>query len=117
MTEEFGAGIELDENLDLTVSAIGDIGATRGVNELEKDLAFQLNFALRQYLGEKPTENLKAEVKNTAKQVVELDTRVIEFDERSATVSFPAKYSQKINLTVPVVTRVGEQFVFVFEVE
>lgn len=117
MTEQYGAGIKLDQNLDLTVSEIGDIGTVNGLDELEKDLSFQLNFTLRRFLGEKPTNNLKARVRNVTKQVVELDTRVRRFDERVSEVRFPDRRSETISITAPIVTESGEQFELVFEVQ
>jgi len=39
---DYGAGIELTQDLDLRIDSTGDISSVDGVDELEKDLAFQL---------------------------------------------------------------------------
>jgi hypothetical protein len=116
MSEEFGAGIALDEDLDFTISGTGDLGTASGRDELEKDLSFQLIFSLRQHLGELVSDNLKAEVKNTAKQVVELDERVREFNESKSTVTFPDRGSETIKITIPVIIEDNDSYEFVFEV-
>jgi hypothetical protein len=116
MSDEFGAGIALDEDLDFTISGTGDLGTTDGLDELEKDLSFQLTFSLRQHLGERRGENLKAEVKNTAKQVVELDSRVREFNESRSTVTFPDRGTESIKITIPIITEDNDSYEFVFEV-
>jgi len=37
---DYGAGIELTQDLDLRIDSTGDISSVDGVDELEKDLAF-----------------------------------------------------------------------------
>jgi hypothetical protein len=103
MSEAFGAGIALDEDFDFSVNETGDLKTVSGRAELEKDLSFQLSFFLRRHIGELVSENLKAEVKNTAKEIVELDTRVREFREANSTVTFPDRSSNTISITVPII--------------
>jgi hypothetical protein len=116
MVEEFGSGLTLDEDFDLRVDQAGDLDTESGIEELSKDLSLQLSFSLRVYLGERASENLKAEVKNTTKNVVELDTRVRRFREERSEVFFSGRGTETIELTVPIITENNESYELVVEV-
>lgn len=114
MATDFGSGIHLDELFDFSVDPAGDIQADRGLNELQKDLAFQMVINLDQYRGQPPSGNLGAKVLATARRVAESDARIDSIDEEASTVSF-SDDREEITLKMIVQTRDGEQEL-VFEV-
>lgn len=117
MTERFGAGFALDENLDFDITPTGDLRGERGLSELQKDLAFQLHFFLQDFLGAKPTEETKTNVLAEVKDVVTRDSRVRSFVDEEASVSFFGNRNTGIKATVPIVTTNDESYEFVAEVE
>lgn len=115
MTQPFGSGIYLDEQLDFSVDSTGDIRGETGLSELQKDLAFQMIISLDKYLGQPPSGNLKEKVAGTAKRVAEIDSRVTFVDTRKTEVSFSSD-RQELTLKMTVQTRDGEQDL-IFDVE
>lgn len=117
MTERFGAGPALDEDLDFDITPTGDLRVEEGVDELQKDLSFQLHFFLQRFLGEQPTEETKKEIIAEVKDVVTRDSRVGSFVDERASARFFGKRNDNISVTVPVVTRDNESYEFVLEVD
>lgn len=108
MSDNFGAGIHLDEQFDFAVDTTGDIQSDRGVIELQKDLSFQMVISLSKYLGQAPTGNLPEKVAGTARRVAEVDDRVRFVDSSKTEVSFSTD-RQEITLKIFVQTDDGEQ--------
>jgi hypothetical protein len=108
MMTDLGTGIYLDGSFDFEADSTGDIRATEGVRELQKDLAFQMVISLTKYLGQPPSGNLQEKVAGTAKRVAETDDRVDFVDSRKTEVSFDSA-RQEITLKITVQTEEGLQ--------
>lgn len=108
MTDPFGSGIHLDEQFDFSVDPTGDLQTDNGVDELQKDLAFQMVISLTKYIGQPPSGNLKAKVAGTAKRVAEVDSRVKFVDSAKTKVSFGPK-REEITVKMVVQSREGQQ--------
>lgn len=85
---DFGSGIALDENLDFEVDPTGDLAATSGSDELEKDLSFQMIFSLSDFVGRPPTGNLAPKVLDTATRVATADERVSSVNQERSSIEF-----------------------------
>ena len=114
MSDDFGAGIALDEQFDFTVDSTGDIDSTSGVEELQKDLAFQMVVNLDQYLGQPETPNLEAKVSRTVKNVALGDERIQSVSDDSISVIFEP-LSDTITVEMSART-VDEQVNLIFEI-
>lgn len=88
MSDELGAGIALDEDLDVSVGSTGDLKNESGVDELRKDLAFNMILSLQQYLGSPPGGNLEEKVAATAYRVALADSRIESVDKGATVVRF-----------------------------
>lgn len=109
---ELGSGIYLDGLFDFVADSTGDIRAAEDVNELQKDLAFQMIISLSKYLGQPPSGNLKEKIAGTAKRVAETDDRVDFVDSRKTEISFNSN-RQEMTLKVTVQTEEGiEDLIF-----
>lgn len=108
MVEELGAGIHLDEQFDFAVDPTGDLKTESGVDELQKDLAFQMAISLGEYVGHPPTGNLEAKIVGRAKRVAEADDRVSSVRDDLTEVSFGPK-RESISLKIDVITEDGQQ--------
>lgn len=113
--ENLGAGQYLDEDLDFEVGPTGDIRTTSGVEELQKDLAFQMIISLSQFLGEPPTPETESEIKRMAYRVAFADLRVTGVDRNNIIVEWNHR-SDAMEVTVPLTTDTGEEQELVFEV-
>lgn len=113
--EELGAGQYLDQNLDFEIDETGDVRSAFGGAELEKDLSFQMIASLSQFLGERPTPELEADIKRMAYRVAAADVRVSTVDRGNITVEWNYN-SREMELTVPVTTNTDEEYELVFEV-
>lgn len=112
MSDPFGAGVYLDEQLDFSVDSTGDLEGESGVDELQKDLAFQMVISLSKYLGQPPSGNLNEKISGTARRVAEIDSRVDFVDSRKTEVSFSTD-RQEITLKMVVETNdVEQQLIF-----
>jgi len=107
MADEFGSGIALDQQFDLSVDSTGDIEATSGVNELQKDLAFNMVLNLERFLGEPPSGNLNTRVADIASRVALADVRVASVSD-DISVSFN-ETRDEITIKMSVRTSDGEQ--------
>ena len=110
----FGSGPALDEDFDLSISGTGDIEAEDGIEELHKDLSFQLNYSLENYLGERPTTNVEAEALTTAIRVLRADTRVDTVIEQGSTASL-SEDGRSLSVTMQYIANDGEERTFVYE--
>lgn len=117
MSERFGAGIALDEDLDFSITPTGDLQTEEGTDELLKDLSFQLHFFLQQFLGQSPTEETKVSVLAEVEDVVTRDVRVDSLIADESRVSFFGPRNAGIRVNVALVTSDNESFNFVVEVE
>lgn len=108
MSEEFGSGIFLDDQFDLSIDSTGDIQSTTGVDELQKDLAFQMVISMQQFRGSPPSGNLKAKISNTASQVVLGDSRINSVVRDSFTIEF-SDNRESIDIRFDVRTETGQQ--------
>lgn len=114
MSEEFGSGIALDEQFDLSVGATGDLETVSGVEELQKDLSFQLTQELQEYLGSPSSSSLVAQVSNTTKNVLNADSRIDSVNSESISVSIDSA-NRNISISVTAVAS-GEVQELVFNI-
>jgi hypothetical protein len=74
--EETGSGPALDRNFDFRIDSSGDIKASNGVSELEKDLAFNSAVLLQDFIGKVLTPTTRQEVNNTLESILEQEERI-----------------------------------------
>lgn len=74
--ERFGSGIALDRQWDLVLDGTGDLAATFGVNELEKDIAFNVATRVTEEIGSKKDESAYSSIKAVVVDVLSADSRV-----------------------------------------
>lgn len=108
MVDEFGSGIHLDGQFDFAVGSAGDLKTENGIDELQKDLAFQMVINLDRYIGQPPSGNLEEKVASTAKRVALADSRIGSVDSSKTEVSFSPD-RQEITLKMTIQTGEGEQ--------
>jgi len=114
MADNFGSGPSLDQQLDFSVDVTGDILSENGIEELKKDLAFQMIINLSQYLGAGPSGNIETQVAGTAKRVALADERVSSVSDDKTIVEFS---DDREELTVHLTVRtVGGESELVFNV-
>ncbi len=73
---DYGAGIELTQDLDLKVDSTGDISSVDGIDELEKDLAFRLFRVFTNQVGELFSAKDKSRARRSARVTINRDPRV-----------------------------------------
>lgn len=108
MAERFGTGIHLDEQLDFSVDPSGDLQAERGLDELQKDLSFQMIVNLQQFIGQPPSGNIEAKVINIAAKIALADSRVSSVDRENSSVTL-GPLREKITIDLIVRTVDGER--------
>lgn len=108
-----GSGQYLDNNLDFQIDTTGDIKASEGVDELEKDLSVQMIFALSQFIGESPTPETEADIKRMAYRAAIADVRVSSVNRENITVEWMDSM-KKFDVTVPLTTNTAEQYELIF---
>lgn len=113
--EELGSGQYLDQNLDFEVDTTGDIRASDGIDEVEKDLAVQMIFSLSDFLGQQPTAETEADIKRVAYRVAIADIRVSSVDRENITVEW-MREGREFDVTVPLAVETGEEYELVFNV-
>lgn len=113
--ENLGSGQYLDETLDFEVDTTGDIRASDGLEELEKDLAFQMIISLSQFLGEPPTPETEADIRRMAYRVAAADIRISFVARDNITVEWNHN-SREMEVSVPVTTNTDEEYELVFNV-
>lgn len=117
--DSLGSGLYLDTTFDLGVSNNGDLRNVSGLEELSKDISFQLAIVLEPLLGQPNRKNFKVELKDTTREVILSDSRVdsvgnddIVVNEVSDGLSSDATYE----IIVPSVIASGEAQELVFTV-
>lgn len=113
MTTEYGGGIFLTSELDFELNETGDIRTVRGIDELEKDIAFQTIQALDEFIGRPKTRRTKSIIETRIKRIIQLEPRV---DERTSEISlrYPETKPNTIEVTVSVRTTQDEEQELVF---
>lgn len=81
MPDELGAGFFLDQTLDFGISSSGDLRASRGEDELNKDIGFQLKIVLGEIKGQPLTPDVKGEIKSLTVDTLRSDIRVLSVRE------------------------------------
>ncbi len=107
---DYGAGIALDRELDLEIDATGDIESVDGVDELEKDISFQLIRVLSDEVGLPISRKEESRIARLARITIEADPRISQVESLSADIR---RGAQEIEIDASV--RAGdavEQFVF-----
>lgn len=74
--DSLGGGLYLDRSFDLAVSNNGDLRKESGLEELSKDISFQLAIVLEPLLGQPDSRNFKVELKDLTREVILSDSRV-----------------------------------------
>jgi len=117
--ESLGSGLYLDRNFDLAISNNGDLRKEDGLEELSKDISFQLAAVLEPLLGQPDRPNFEVELKDTTREVILSDSRVdavgnddIVVNDVSDELSSDVTYE----IVVPTVVASGESQELVFTV-
>lgn len=76
MVTDFGSGPSLSEDLDLRVDATGDILASDGLEELEKDLSFRLLVAFENTTFGVLDPGAREDIRVTARGAITADPRI-----------------------------------------
>lgn len=105
--EDLGSGIALDESFDFEVSPRGDIDSVSGAEELNKDLAFQLNILLDEFRGQPLNNELKSNIKTRTIDGINSDVRV-DF-VRESEIQIRQTDRNTISLLVPYNSEAGDQ--------
>ena len=111
----FGSGPALDENFDLSVNETGDLKSVDGVEELHKDLSFQLQYSLETYIGAGQNTNVETNALTTAIRVLNADSRVDRVIESTSGASL-TEDGRTLTITMNYITNDGEEQRFVYEV-
>jgi len=115
---EFGKGLSLDKNFDLQLSSVGDIDSEEGIDELQKDLAVQVAFTLRNIIGQPDSPELASEIRSRSRKVIEADERVNEVIRGSIRIQRFERGRNEVrySISVEVSTESGTEEL-VFEIE
>lgn len=73
---EFGGGIDLTSDLDITLNGVGDLQTISGQDELAKDLALQSIIELENIDTRRKTNETKTTVKRIVRDIVIADPRI-----------------------------------------
>lgn len=73
---EYGSGIYLTRTFDFDVDGTGDIRLSRGLDELQKDVAFFQTLALRPELGEPRYNEVLNRIDIRAREMLLADPRI-----------------------------------------
>jgi len=116
MSDE-GSGLSLDQDFDLVISSVGDLEKEDGLEELEKDLAMQVAYTLRNAIGQPDSAELSSQIKSLSRQAVEADVRIDEVLRSSIRIR---KIESGTEVTYQISMRAivsGEQEELVFDIE
>lgn len=102
--DALGAGPALDETFDFTVSSDGDVESSSGLEELQKDLAFQMAFLLRDFEGEPLTPDVLSDIRSIARRAALSDERVTSVNDNNFRVE------QDENETITITMTIGTTF-------
>ncbi len=73
---DFGSGPFLTEDFDFEVTTTGDIRISKGVKELEKDIAFQNVIELQNVAGSRKTPQIRARLRSRVQAILLQDPRI-----------------------------------------
>lgn len=113
--ENLGAGPYLDKSFDFDIDGTGDIRASEGLSELEKDLALYMAVELEDFLGRPPTPETSAEVKRAVYRTAIADVRISSVERESISVEWNNR-NKKLVVSIPVTTTANEEYELVFDV-
>jgi hypothetical protein len=105
---EYGNGIYLDDEFDFEIDASGDIRPSRGIDELEKDLAFFSYQELSETIGRQRSPRTLAIIKDRTQRVLLNDPRV-DGVIGDVTVYYPESERNQVEVSATVSTVDGEQ--------
>jgi hypothetical protein len=108
MATQYGSGIKLTQDLDFEINSTGDIATEIGVDELEKDLAFNMIAQLSDIPGRQKTPRTIAVVKSRTEQQLLADPRVRDVIGEIE-VFYPDDMGDTIEVAATVNTVDGEQ--------
>ena len=115
-TEEdaLGSGIALGDDLDMMLEDSGDLLATSGIEELEKDLSINMIFQLTfggpdgsGYLGRPLTQEVESDILDLIRRTALSDDRINTV--RSIFVRRSPNQRNTLEIDLTVVTSLGEQ--------
>jgi hypothetical protein len=107
MAGELGAGPALDQSMDFSITPDGDIAASRGEEELNKDLAFQLIIILDDLSGQQLSPDTRGQIKSLTVDTINSDTRVESVSRGSVQVESAGRDS--IRLSASFISNSGQQ--------
>lgn len=113
MSVDFGAGPALDEHWDFSVAPSGDLKIAYDIDELQKDVAFNLATELEQYLGTALTRGDLRDVQVTTVEVLGEDPRI----DTVVTVDVIQTEINRLEVTIEVNTVVSNEPIDEFIVE
>lgn len=111
--EVFGAGIALDESMDIVVDNTGDLDATYGIDELEKDLAFRLKIRMEGDLGSRLTKTQEKILSVKSSRIVQQDPRIDGVDNVTAQSN---SLRDEMEISIDVLANDGTTYSFVVPV-
>jgi hypothetical protein len=110
---QLGAGVFLDETLDFDVDETGDLRGEEGLEELAKDLSFQLILVLEGTRGKTLTTEREAEIKSLTEDTLLSDSRVQNVDSSSISISRADRNTVRLSLNT---IALGDERELVFEI-
>lgn len=110
MADDLGSGIALDQELDFIVDATGDLEHASGVDEVRKDLAFNLIRELSSFEGRLQNRETEADAEIVAQRTILNDPRVAQVQYIDARFEDPQTLAIEAQLRV----ESGETFTNVF---
>lgn len=111
---EYGGGIFLTKDWDFEVNNTGDIRTISGLDELEKDVAFQLASNLDQFIGSRITNEQANDIAIETQQQLSADPRIAAVLD--LTVQFPDGDPDTVEVIATVRDTEGDEQELVFEV-
>jgi len=98
--DALGSGPALDETFDFTIANDGDLQASSGLEELQKDLAFQMAFLLRDFEGQPLTPDVLSDIRSIARRAALSDERVTSVNDNNFRVEQDENETITITMTV-----------------
>lgn len=111
---DFGAGVGLNRDWDFEVDSTGDLTTVSGLDELEKDVAFNVARNWEDSIGRRVGSSTQKRIQITVRDVLIDEPRVN--DIRNLTVRRVADNANKFEVVAEVNTIVGADTELVFEV-
>jgi len=98
--DALGSGPALDETFDFTIANDGDLNSSSGLEELQKDLGFQMAFLLSEFEGQPLTPDVFSDVRSIARRIALSDDRVTSVNDSNFRVEQDENETIKITMTV-----------------